>query len=93
MDNNKKLVINNESLVPTINKIVKIVKHYFKLDLSDKEYEKIFNVLIDAVIETNKLCKKNNLLKKSQDTYKTLLETILFFFKSFSKYYNSNEKK
>ena len=85
----KKVSLNNKRLVPTINKIIEIIKHYFELDLSDEKYEKIFNVLFKAFSATNRFAKKNDLAKKSKDAYKTLLETVLCFFKTITVHDNS----
>lgn len=92
-DDIKKIKTSNEKIVPTINKVVEIIKHYFNLDLSDEKYEKIFNVLLDTISSTNKFAKKNGLAKKSKDAYKTLFETTLYFFKTISEHYNNIDKK
>lgn len=92
-DDIKKVKTSNEKIVPTINKVVEIIKHYFNLDLSDEKYEKIFNVLLDTISATNKFAKKNGLAKKSKDAYKTLFETTLYFFKTISEHYNNIDKK
>ena len=93
------LIMNNiaknqeANLVPTIKKIVEVIKYYFNLNLDDEKWENIFKILFDVVSETNNFVKTNNLLQKSKDTYKTLSETVLFFFKTFGEYFNKLEKQ
>lgn len=89
----KKASENNKRLVPTIKKIIETIKYYFKLDLTDEKYEKIFNILFDAVSATNKFAKKNNLIRKNKDAYKALLETMLYFFNTISAHYSDIDKK
>lgn len=81
------------NLVPTIRKIVEVIKYYFNLNLDDEKWENLFKILFDVVSKTNHFVKTNNLLQKSKDTYKTLSETVLFFFKTFSEYFNKLEKQ
>ena len=81
----KKIEENNDKNFTSITqKVVETIKYYFKLDIDDEKWEKIFKIICDSVAKTSEFAKKNHLSQKTQDLYKTFLRTITFFLEAIS---------